>query len=262
MKKAVKIKLLRSLTATDIRLLPYIPYLLQDIWSLGTPVNALIAILKRQIPSMADFKALDLGCGKGAAALEIARRTGAHVHMVDGIPAFIKCAREKAKKMHLSHLCTFAAEDINRTVNKAKDYDMVLLNEVGNVFGNAARTVRTLKKTVKPGGYIVISDAYLTNGSSDIRLAYDYETLDAWLEAFKREDCIILEHYEESGETYREIDNEYNNQCILKRAEELKKRYPQKAGLFDAYVKSQADETADIEGDSVSGAIWLAKTMG
>lgn len=259
MKKAVKVKLARSLTAGDVRLLPYLPYLLQDLWNLGTPVKALTGILKRHIPDFKDFKILDLGCGKGAVGLPLAKETGARVHMADAFPQFIDYAQNAAREMRLTN-CTFAVEDITRLAAKAKDYDMVLLCAVGNVFGGARQTVQTLKKTVRPGGYIVINDAHLNGGGGEMKAMYEYETLDAWLEAFKSEGCIILEHYDESGESCFEIDNEYNNMHIQKRAEELKKRYPQKAFLFDGYVKSRLDECSDIE-NNLSSAIWLLRTV-
>ena len=254
MKKVLKQKIIKSLFADDVRLLPYIPYLWQDLWSLGTPLEPLIALLKRQNLSLGDFNVLDLGCGKGEAGVQIARLFGARVHMVDAVPDFIRYAKDRAKKLRIVR-CAFSTEDILRTVLRARDYDMAMLCLTDGALGCALETVRMLKGTVKPGGYLVIADTYRNGQKAD-----GGETLDDWLDAFKVENCIILDRYDGEGEGfYNEYDIERDIERIALRAAELKRKYPKKEELFDGYLESLTYCYGN--NDAVSTALWLLRAM-
>lgn len=43
-------KLAKSLTADSIDLIPYLPYLLQDIWELGSSPKTIIDMIEKHIP--------------------------------------------------------------------------------------------------------------------------------------------------------------------------------------------------------------------
>ena len=259
-------KLARSLTAEGTALLPYLPYLLQDLWNLGTPVKSLVSLVQRHIPDIfglnslgaSPFRVLDLGCGKGAVGLPLVKETGASVHFVDAFPEFIEYVKMKAAEMNVKN-CTFSTEDITQTVQSARNFDMVLLCAVGNIFGNAGATVKALKQTVRNGGYIVIYDAYTTGNQETLKFSDDYEQLNDWLEAFAHNGIQIVEQLDDKDIVYDDVDNDWNNHCIAQRAVELGEKYPDKKYLFESYVQSQLSECDDIK--KLNGAIWLLKII-
>lgn len=61
-----KEKLAKSLTANSIELIPFLPYLLQDLWELGSSSEEITDLLSDYCELNEDSKILDLACGKGA----------------------------------------------------------------------------------------------------------------------------------------------------------------------------------------------------
>ena len=57
-------------------------------------------------------RVLDLGCGKGSVAVELASRLGCRVVGVDGFEPFVKSARGAAKEAGVSGLCRFRVGDV------------------------------------------------------------------------------------------------------------------------------------------------------
>jgi len=59
----------------DPRIYPYLPFLLQDLWELGTPVETIIKLIKNHKDYLqGKVHVLDLGCSKGAVPVNLARQ--------------------------------------------------------------------------------------------------------------------------------------------------------------------------------------------
>ncbi|MDR0978655.1 MAG: class I SAM-dependent methyltransferase, partial [Lachnospiraceae bacterium] len=69
----VQEKVASSLTANGIELLPFIPYLLQDLWELGSSPEDIMHLIKKHISISNNTKMLDLACGKGAVSVNICK---------------------------------------------------------------------------------------------------------------------------------------------------------------------------------------------
>ncbi len=74
----------------DKHLLPYMPFLLQDLWALGSSIDYIKDIigflnLPRDYPNV-----LDLGCRKGAVSIQIASQFGFRVTGIDVMEAFLE----------------------------------------------------------------------------------------------------------------------------------------------------------------------------
>jgi len=82
----------------DKKLLPYMSYLLQDLWALGSSVDQILDLLSTLSLSQDSAKVLDLGCGKGALSVQIASRFGFDTVGVDAMPEFLKDASKKASE--------------------------------------------------------------------------------------------------------------------------------------------------------------------
>ena len=89
-------KLAKSLTADTTDIIPFLPYLLQDLWELGSSGQEMRELLRPNVPVTAGFTAPDLGCGKGAVSVTLAKALGIRCKGIDLIGDFIHEAREKA----------------------------------------------------------------------------------------------------------------------------------------------------------------------
>ncbi len=138
------------------RILPYMPYLFQDMWALGCALQPIIdaaAITGLHEKS----KVLDLGCGKGAAAVQLAARFGCNVLGIDASEPFLKDARTKASEHKVSHLCEFVQEDILEYVKTNHNFDLVILASLGGTFGSFKNTIASLRSQVIPSWWPKIS---------------------------------------------------------------------------------------------------------
>lgn len=246
-------KLAKSLSADSIDLIPYLPYLLQDIWELGSSPRTIMNLIEKHIPVSQDTKVLDLACGKGAVSIQIAQVIGCQVKGLDIIPEFIDYAKGKAQDYQVENHCKFFVRDIHDTVYVETDNDIVILGAAGDIFGDPEDTILKLKRTIKPGGHIIIDDSYGNDGYKG-----KYPTRNEWLQVFQSTGVQLLEEiFSEKDEITR--INEEQQSHIRIRACELKKKYPDKADMFDYYIKSQMDECNELENELTGVTILLKK---
>lgn len=237
-------------------LLRFLPELLQDVEDLGARASDVMAILDSAGVD-AEARVLDLGCGKGAAALSIAERTGAHVLGVDGVTAFVEHAEAVAQRRGLSALCRFEVGDVRDAVTVARGYDLVMLLALGPLFGNAADTMGVLRECVAPGGYVLIDDAYLADGQAipdDASDCFDHASTVSLLEAHG--DRVVAERIIDTDEDiawYRDVTDK-----IIRRADELSAKHPDEAPMLREFAERQRRETEHLCGPIV-GALWLLK---
>jgi 2-polyprenyl-3-methyl-5-hydroxy-6-metoxy-1,4-benzoquinol methylase len=173
---------------------------------------------------------------------------------IDIMPEFIDFAVHKAQEFGVGELCKFTVGDITESVKTEKDYDIVILGAVGDVLGNAEETIALLKNTVKKGGYIIIDDAY---GKDETNTKYLIK--EQWLAIFRKTGVILIEEMTIEDDELAGINNE-QQELIIKRANELKKKLPEKAHLFDGYIRSQQAECDELENE-ISGVTLLLQVI-
>ena len=244
-------KLAKSLTAESTELLPYLPYLLQDLWELGSSPKDMIDLIKKHIPVSGKTKVLDLGCGKGAVSVKIALAFGCNVTGIDLMPEFIAFADQKAREYGVENLCEFKVADITESIKIKKDYDIVILGAVGDVLGDPEETVTKLKRTLKKNGFIIIDDAYAKHADNP-----KYHTKDQWLEAFNTARVRLIDEKLIEEDELTSI-NDAQQALIANRADELKRTYPEKSNLFDSYIRSQLAECDELENEVVGVTLLL-----
>jgi len=250
----VEEKLAKSLTAESTELIPYLPYLLQDLWELGSSPKVIIGMIQKHIQVSDKTKVLDLACGKGAVSVQLAKALGCMVKGIDIIPEFIDYAKKKAQEYGVENLCEFKVGDINEAIKVQKDYDIVILGAVGDVLGTPEETIQKLKGTVKNGGYIFIDDAYGNDKSSG-----RYHTREKWLLFFQSAGMqLVDEGFNQEDELERLNDEQQS--FIVMRANQLKEKYPDKAYFFDSYIKSQQAECDELENE-ISGVTMLLQVV-
>jgi SAM-dependent methyltransferase len=148
----------RSLDAPRV-LLPHLPELFADLQALGTTPRRAVNWLASAGVGEGDV-VVDLGCGKGASAIEAALRLGCEVVAIDGFGPFIESAREHAERRGVGALCTFEVGDCLKLVRgrgpaEAKQFDAGMMLSVAPL-DEATEAMRTL---VRPGGVYLIDDA-------------------------------------------------------------------------------------------------------
>ena len=250
-------KLACSLTAETTELLPFLPYLLQDLWELGSSPGDMIALIKKHMAISKDTKVLDLACGKGAVSINIAKEFGINVCGFDLLPEFVEYAAQKAREFNVHTLCHFAVGDVNEVVNTQKDYDCVIFGAAGNILGEPQETLAKLGKTVKPGGFIIIDEAYLpddANGEGIKYQNYEYFHHSQWLRLFADSGLTLAEEMQ----NLEDYDFDADNKAIAARAQELIAKHPDKKAIFEGYVQSQLNECDDLE-NSLVAVTWMLR---
>lgn len=264
MKREIEEKLASSLTAETTELLPFLPYLLQDFWELGSDPNVMAELIKTHVPFLGNTRVLDLACGKGAVSVKIAQKLRVKVKGFDLIPDFTEFATQKAEEYNVIDLCDFTVDDINEVVKREKGYDIVILGAVGNVLGNPAETLSKLKATIKIGGYILIDECYLPEDCTQEDMQYnnyEYLTEKQWGILFKETGLELIKTVTTFDlEAVENLDRTVGMAAITARANELIEKYPGKKAIFEGYIRSQQNEYDDID-NSLVPVVWVLKKI-
>jgi len=246
-------KLVKSLSGDSVEILPYLSFLLQDLWELGSSPKDMHDLISRNIKVTKDAQILDLACGKGAVSIYLAKEFGCKVTGIDIMDEFIEIAKQKAIEYNVDHYCEFKVEDINRSVEHHSNYDIVILGAVGDVLGNPMDTLRKLARTIKNGAYILIDDAYAKTEHDE-----SYLTKGKWLKIFEDLDCKLIDEIRvDEEENKSQLDEQIL--FLTKRVEELKKLYPDQHNLFDEYLASQQEESNELENDIIGVTMLIKK---
>lgn len=142
----------RSVGATP-DLIPVLGELFAGLSALGSTPRRLASFLGAHGVSRR-HRVLDLACGKGAVAVELAARLGCRVAGVDACPEFLDAARAAAQRRGVQARCTWIAADIRRW-RPDRPFDASMMIGLDGLLDAA----RTLRRFTKPGGLYVVDDA-------------------------------------------------------------------------------------------------------
>jgi cyclopropane fatty-acyl-phospholipid synthase-like methyltransferase len=241
---------------SDVALYPFLPYILQDIWELGSDPEIVIALIRKHVSDPSCLKVLDLGCGKGAVSIRIAKAVRCICVGIDAVEGFIDEAKTIAKEYGVQQLCQFEVGDIREKVKSATGFNVIILGSIGPVFGDYFQTLVTLEKCIVDDGLILIDDGYIQNNST---YSHPYVS--------KR--AVILKQVSDAG--MRLIDEFIIGKDSIKksddmilgkletRCKELIEKYPEKSHLFNEYLKRQKEENAALEGEIVCATMIIKK---
>lgn len=235
----------RSLDAGRV-LLPWLDFLLGDLEELGGEAREVLELL-RPLALPPGTRALDLGCGKGAVALALARELGWEVLGVDGFEPFVRRAAERARASGLETRARFEVDDLAH-FRPSAPFDCGLLIGVAGAIGGLAPGVAHLRRCVKPGGWLLIDDAFAGEGSADRAATH--------AELIAHGDALVVERIVDR-ERESEI-NARNTALIRGRAQELARERPELRLLLEAYVAAQECESERACREVLS-ATWLLR---
>lgn len=236
-------------------LIPFLPELLADIWALGSwPAVIAETLAIRDLPR--STRVLDLGCGKGAVGIRLARDLGFRVLGVDLFEPFIREARERARREGLDNRCEFRVADARDLLMGEAEFDVVIWAALGGALGSFDRCVGQLRRVVRPNGYIVIDDGFLVSEHPVSRSGYGHYTSqrETRRQLTGHGDELVQETLIPRREV--EICNVENNRRIQARAKGLAERFPEHADRLAGYVDSQIAECEILE-SSIATAVWL-----
>jgi len=243
----------------DVTIVPFLPYILQDFWEIGTPPEIVINFVRehsvvvetRHATSLQ--RVLDLGCGKGAVSVKLAAALKCNCYGIDGIPEFIETSKEKAREYGVDKLCRFEVGDIREKINTLDKFDIIILGAIGQVFGDYYATLTTLSKHLTPEGIIIINDAYIEDSSTFQHPAVLYRR--ELLKQIGQAGMELIDEYT-GGEDSADYAEQFEN--LQKRCEELMAKYPEKTSLFENFIQAQADEYDALE-NKIIGSIMVIK---
>jgi SAM-dependent methyltransferase len=120
---------------------------------------------------------LDIPCGTGRVSVPLAKAYGARIVGYDILPECIESARAFARLHHVDELCEFSVADIRAVVAEHDICDLLLWVAPPHVWDSSRETTNRLRSCVRPGGKILIGDAYLNAESA--KASYpEFETLE------------------------------------------------------------------------------------
>ncbi|MBI4744808.1 MAG: class I SAM-dependent methyltransferase [Actinobacteria bacterium] len=237
-------------------LIPFLPELLSDIWILGSWPDRIIELLKDlHLPE--NTQVIELGCGKGAVSIQVAKYLNYNVTGIDIFEPFLNEAKSKAVEYKVKHLCKFIKEDIAKFIDYNQTlFDVLIFAAVGTIGDNIQQTIYNLRKVVRPQGYIIIDDGFLSDDSPTTLKGYEYncnydetvKQLTYYGDKIIREIRISLKDLKDS--------NENNNICIKKRADKIIEKFPQMKHYIEVYIQNEKNECEFLE-TKTTPAIWL-----
>ncbi len=137
-----------------------------------------------QAPGLEGARVLDVGCGTGVVARDLARRVGpsGSVTGVDPSAVFVAEARRLAAEAGLENL-TFAVADGRALGEPDGAFDAVVAHTVFCHVPELAAMVGEIARVVQPGGHLVVCDGdYASNLIVHPDEATTRTILEAWLE--------------------------------------------------------------------------------
>jgi SAM-dependent methyltransferase len=238
-------------------LLPYIPELLADLEELGSDTGLMVDVVRELGPPRGS-RVIDLGCGKGATAIEIASELGHHVLGIELFEPFVDACKESARAADVAALCEFRHGNILKLVNVVEPADVVIFAALGDVLGPLDETVGVIRQFAKPGGFVLVSDGYIREGASaDFP---GFENYVGYRESIRRltscGDCLIREGAEPAAPEGE--GGIVESRLIRARAERIAARHPELRQELLVYAKEQAAEYLFLQ-ESFAGALWVLR---
>jgi cyclopropane fatty-acyl-phospholipid synthase-like methyltransferase len=241
---------------SELAVSPFLPELLADMWALGCTPHLVVELLQPLKLKPGSTRVLDLGCGKGALGITLAKELGFRIHGVDLCEAFLQEATRRARELDVCDLCQFELRDLREAVAACGDFDLAALASLGGVLGTLDRCVSSMRQVVRPRGYMIIDDGFLSNTQSVDRPGYGhYRSHSHTLECLEAHGDTLLEERIYTTEQTRAVNLDYIHH-ISGRARELGQHHPEAAEALRAYVADQQSECEFIDRE-ITRAIWL-----
>ncbi|TVQ69863.1 MAG: class I SAM-dependent methyltransferase [Balneolaceae bacterium] len=259
--KSLEESVVAAMDGTDPEIYPYLPYILQDVWEMGASPEVMVRLARRHAPQHRELAVIDLGCGKGAVSVALARMLPCRCLGIDAIDAFIEEARQKALAFGVADRCSFTTGDIREWVERrqvgkglsrskvpaattAPKFDLIVLGAIGPVLGDYFETLTRLSSCLAHDGIILIDDGYIPDGSTfthpliQRKNEIDRQIVRAGMKLVDKE--VI-------GTDDMQASNKAIHQPLIRRCRELMEKHPEQHHLFEGYIRKQEEEIDILE---------------
>lgn len=257
--KTTEESVMAAMDCTNSEILPFLPYILQDFWEIGSNPETMISLIEKHRGNHLKIKVLDLGCGKGAVSINVAKQLNCKCFGVDAVPEFIAFAEAKSAELGVDHLCTFEVADIRERVKTLPKFDVIILGAIGQVFGDYFHTLTLLNHNLSENGLIIIDDGYVDD-NCNTQQEQQVLSLSSLRKQISDADMCLIEEVLVEDENL-DISDEYDKQYqdICKRCDELSVQYPDKAKLFASYADNQKIEYNNIKSNIICSTMLLKR---
>jgi SAM-dependent methyltransferase len=228
----------------EAAIVPFLPYILQDAWEIGTDARRVADLVRRLQPDHARRRVLDLGCGKGAVSVRLAQELGCRCLGIDALAEFVQAAGEKAREFGVERLCRFEQGDIRLRIHELGRFDVIVLGAIGPVFGDHLATLGILAPHLEAGGMIVVDDGWIDDDSPLVHplVPRRGELLRQVAAAGMRiVEQVVLDRGDVAASDCR-LFRDLETRC-----RELIARHPQRRALFEGYIRRQTEENDWLE---------------
>lgn len=244
-----------AMDGSDVALFPFLPYIFQDVWEIGASPEIVVDLIKKHSSNYSALRLLDLGCGKGAVSIKIAKELGCNCIGIDALEAFISQANNKAMRQAVNDLCEFKTGDIRQEIKNLRNFNIVLLGAIGPVFGDYYSTLTAVKPCLAQNGIIIIDDGYIEDDSSFRHPLIEKKSI--ILKQISKAKMQLIDELIVSKEAIKESEaNLFPS--IEKRCRELINKYPSKKQLFINYINKQKKENYLLENEITCATMVLA----
>ena len=203
---------------------PFAAQLMQGIDALGSYPVQTVALCKK-LGLNTKTSVLDLACGKGSIAVELAATFGCNVTGVDASSEFLRSAQKLARHRNVRLRCIM--RDV-RAFRSVKKFEVVIMLNLLPI-EDAAEFCRPF---VKPGGFLILDDATLAPGKKDPRW---YSPKDAKMALEAEGDTVFAQRQVPAAAVSRlGLAIEHN---VSKNGLELAKLNPKLRSGISAYLK-------------------------
>ena len=238
----------------DTAIIPFLPYILQDFWGLGTPFEIVKNLVQKHCKNYSSLNVLDLGCGKGAVSVQLAAALKCNCYGIDGIPEFVEESKAKAKEYGVDALCRFELGDVRKKIESLDKFGVIIFGATGPIFNDYYTALANVSKCLAEEGIVIIEEGYIDDTNAFQHPPY--LSRKELLKQFERAGMELIDEITGNYGEFADIDKEMEN--ITKRCEELKIKYPEKSSLFENYAQNQASEY-DILENKITGSVMVVK---
>lgn len=254
--KTIEESVVTAMDGADSHLFPYLPYIMQDFWEIGTSPDIVVELVNKHAADYSNLKVLDLGCGKGAVLIQLAKALNCYCYGVDAVKAFIDEAEIKAKELNVDEYCCFECGDIRAVISDLQDYDIIILGSIGPALGGYYSTLTQLSECLNDNGLIIIDDGYIDDSSQ-----YSHPHVEKRSEILKQISDAGMELVDEiilDKDDIKASDDLFYHH-IKRRCEELIEKHPDKKALFIDYIRNQEEENEVLEEKVVCSTMLFRK---
>ena len=244
---------------TEEGLLPFLPELLADIWALGSNVETIIgAVEALSLPPKSCI--IDLGCGKGAVSIGLAKALNFRVVGIDLFEPFIDECEERARQNGVADICKFLHGNIVRLAGQIEPADVAIFAALGDTLGTRTETMGILRRYVRPGGFVIVNDGFLRRADGPSFPGFEGAAVreTALADWTGQGDVLVWENIESEDEDDDEDDDEA--ELIAKRADALARANPLFAAAIHRFAQGQAEEYDFLAKEFVS-ATWVFRRI-